>query len=140
MRTTLGLLVCLLTALPVSARQPSVPPFDRTAPPGDPPPVPGVDAPPLVAPAEQGEVQARGPVHEAFAAPGDRGPVPGLLAPRQPPEVLPEMPPEQKPEGDNVVWVPGYWAWDAGRNDFLWVSGCWRVPPPGRRWVPGHWT
>ena len=35
--------------------------------------------------------------------------------------------------------MPGYWAWDDGRNDFLWVSGFWRVPPPGRSWVPGGW-
>lgn len=33
------------------------------------------------------------------------------------------LPPDQKPEGDDVAWIPGYWAWDDERNDFLWVSG-----------------
>src|SRR5205085_2777765 len=44
-----------------------------------------------------------------------------------------------KPEGDNVQWLSGYWHWDEERTDFVWISGFWRVPPPGRVWVPGHW-
>jgi hypothetical protein len=47
--------------------------------------------------------------------------------------------PDQRPEGANVTWIPGYWAWDDERNDFLWVSGIWRSLPPGRQWVPGYW-
>src|SRR5439155_20762955 len=43
------------------------------------------------------------------------------------------------PEGDNVAWIPGYWGWDEEAEDFVWVSGFWRVVPPGRAWVPGHW-
>ncbi len=85
------------------------------------------------------EVQARGPVHEAFAAPIADRPEQGAVIPKAPPEPIEELPPEQKPDGDNVQWIPGYWAWDADQSDFLWVSGCWRVPPPGRHWVPGHW-
>ncbi|MBI2479279.1 MAG: YXWGXW repeat-containing protein, partial [Planctomycetia bacterium] len=38
------------------------------------------------------------------------------------------------------VWIPGYWGWDQERDDFLWISGVWRVPPPGHRWIPGYWT
>jgi hypothetical protein len=49
------------------------------------------------------------------------------------------MPPDRKPEGDNVVWIPGYWMWDSDREDFLWVSGFWRIPPPDHQWVPGVW-
>jgi hypothetical protein len=49
------------------------------------------------------------------------------------------MPPDQKPSGQNVQWIPGYWAWDVSRNDFLWVSGIWRDPPPNSQWVPGYW-
>jgi WXXGXW repeat (2 copies) len=45
-----------------------------------------------------------------------------------------------KPQGDNVQWIAGYWAWDTDRQDFLWVSGFWRVPPPDRKWVPGYWN
>ena len=34
----------------------------------------------------------------------------------------------------------GYWAWDSATNDFLWVSGVWRVAPSGMRWIPGYWA
>jgi hypothetical protein len=83
------------------------------------------------------EVLARGPVHEAFASPTTE-PVPTKPVPKQPPKSLDEMPPAEKPEG-NVLWIGGYWAWDDERNDFLWVSGTWRTPPPGKRWVAGYW-
>jgi hypothetical protein len=43
-----------------------------------------------------------------------------------------------KPSED-ATWIPGYWAWDDQREDFIWVSGVYRVPPPERRWVPGYW-
>src|SRR5262249_23704527 len=56
-----------------------------------------------------------------------------------PPEPIEEVPAEQKPVGEDVQWLPGYWAWDVDRNDYLWVSGFWRVAPPERSWLPGHW-
>lgn len=87
------------------------------------------------APAQGMEVLARGPLHEAFAQPLQANPQPGPVIPRQPPRPLEELPPEQKPQG--AVWVPGYWQWDEERSDFIWVSGTWRIPPPGRQWVPG---
>jgi hypothetical protein len=90
--------------------------------------------------AEQGiEVLTRGPVHEAFAETVTFDPEPGIVAPKAPPAAIEELPPDQKPEGTNVAWIPGYWAWDDERNDFLWVSGIWRALPPGRQWVPGYW-
>ncbi len=101
--------------------------------------VPGQDAPPAEPPpVPQGvEVQARGPVHEAFASlTGD--PVPTKPVTKQPPAPLAEMPPDEKPEGDHQ-WIGGYWAWDDERADYLWVSGIWRTPPPGKKWVPGYW-
>ncbi len=93
------------------------------------------------APAQQEgiEVLARGPIHEAFAEPVDNRPKPGRVVPKQPPDPIEELPPDQKPAGDNVQWLPGYWAWDDDRNDFIWVSGIWRNLPPGRQWAPGHW-
>ncbi|HJZ59904.1 MAG TPA: hypothetical protein VKE74_33490, partial [Gemmataceae bacterium] len=97
------------------------------APAQEPPPQPGVS------------VQARGPVHEAFARPADPS-APKLVVPTQPPAPVNELPPDQRPEGDNVQWVPGYWSWDDEASRFLWVSGCWRVPPPGREWVAGSWV
>jgi hypothetical protein len=84
-------------------------------------------------------VEARGPVHEAYAQPGYVVPQASIVVPKEPPAPVPEEPPDQKPSG-NVQWVPGYWAWDADRSDFLWVSGFWRQPPPNRRWVPGTWN
>jgi hypothetical protein len=83
------------------------------------------------------EVLARGPVHEAFATPTTE-PVPTKPVAKEPPKPLEEMPPAEKPEG-NVVWIGGYWAWDDERNDYLWVSGTWRTPPPGKQWVAGYW-
>ena len=26
-----------------------------------------------------------------------------------------------------------------GQNDYVWVTGTWRDPPPGRFWVNGYW-
>jgi hypothetical protein len=49
------------------------------------------------------------------------------------------MPPDQKPAGQNVQWISGYWSWDVSRNDFIWISGIWREPPPNSQWVPGYW-
>lgn len=85
------------------------------------------------------EVLARGPVHEAFAEPVDYNPEPGPVATKAPPEPIDELPPDQKPDGDDVEWVPGYWAWEGDDKAYLWVSGFWRDMPPGRRWVPGTW-
>ena len=86
------------------------------------------------------QVMTRGPVHEAFAAPLVHNPQAGPVIAKQPPQAVEELPPDQKPAGANVQWIPGYWQWDQGRNDFLWISGVWREPPPGRQWVPGYWN
>jgi len=85
------------------------------------------------------QVLTRGPVHEAFAEPLNFNPERGIVVPKEPPGPIGEVPPEQRPEGANVVWIPGYWAWDDEGNDFIWVSGIWRDLPPGRQWVPGYW-
>jgi hypothetical protein len=85
------------------------------------------------------EVQTRGPVHEAFAGVVSFNPQAGVVAQKTPPEPIEEMPPEEKPEGDNVTWIPGYWSWDDERNDYLWISGTWRALPPGRAWIAGYW-
>jgi hypothetical protein len=85
------------------------------------------------------EVQARGPVHEAFAEPVQARPEPSMVVSKQPPDPIEEAPPDEKPAGDHVVWIPGYWGWEDDQKDYLWVSGFWRVPPPDRQWVPGSW-
>lgn len=90
-------------------------------------------------PPEDYEVLASGPIHEAFAEAVALDPEPGIIAPKEPPEIIDEIPPEQRPDGE-VEWIPGYWAWDDERNGFIWISGIWRVSPPGRQWIPGYWT
>jgi hypothetical protein len=85
------------------------------------------------------DVLARGPVHEAYAEPTTSVGVPGPVVVKEPPAPIEEAPPEQKPAGDHVVWIPGYWSWEGETSDYLWVSGFWRAMPPGRTWTPGHW-
>jgi len=98
-----------------------------------PPPVPSEELPAGC------EALASGPVHEAFASPVASDAQTSVTVSVQPPAPLQEAPPENKPAVAGVVWVPGYWAWDANRNDFVWVSGCWRNPPPNTCWVAGYW-
>ena len=86
------------------------------------------------------ETLVSGPVHEAFASPLIYDPRPTAVVAKQPPPPIDEVPPDQKPVGANIQWIPGYWGWDDSRNDFVWISGLWREPPPGRQWVPGYWT
>src|SRR5450432_600932 len=95
----------------------------------------GQDAAPPPPTPEGIEVQARGPVHEAFAGPTSEA-VATPAVPKQPPAAIEELPPAEKPDG-NVIWISGYWAYDDDRKDFLWVSGTWRSPPPGKQWVAG---
>ena len=99
------------------------------------------DAPPL--PGEElpagAEVLTSGPVHEAFAKPVTMQHEAGIEVPLAPPPNMTETPPIERPVGATIVWVPGYWAWAAERNDFIWVSGCWRSAPPHMHWVPGYW-
>jgi hypothetical protein len=85
------------------------------------------------------EVLTRGPIHEAFAQPVTLDREETFRISRTPPAPIDEIPPVEKPEGKHVMWISGYWSWDEDRNDFLWVSGCWRAAPPHCSWVPGYW-
>jgi hypothetical protein len=116
----------LVPAAPANAAAPALP-----APAGQ------AAAAPLAA--NEPQVLDQGPIHEAFADPGSLDAKARVLVNRQPPEPINEIAPEVKPEGENVVWIPGYWMWSDEQQDFVWVSGLWRDAPPGRRWVPGHW-
>jgi hypothetical protein len=95
-------------------------------------------APKGKAPAMQ--AASSGPVHEAFAAPRPVSLEPPPLVEKAPPGPLNEDIPSEKPEGDNVQWIPGYWDYDRAADKFVWVSGVWRTPPPGRQWAAGYWT
>jgi hypothetical protein len=98
------------------------------------------NAPPPIPAGEQPEVLTRGPVHEAFAEPVTLQYQSGFVAPIQPPDNIDEIPPVDRPSGDQYAWVPGYWSWDGDRNNYIWVSACWRAVPPNMAWVPGYWS
>ena len=102
------------------------------------PVIPDQPAPQRPAIEDDAEVFARGPLHEAFAASGQQ-PEPSPVIEKRPPDPVEELPPDQRPEGDNVLWIPGYWHWDDEDTEFTWVSGFWRNAPAGRVWVPGDW-
>jgi hypothetical protein len=86
------------------------------------------------------EVQTKGAMHEAFAQPVVFNPTPSAVVPKQPPDPVEEMPPEQKPAGDHVVWIAGYWSYEADGQKYVWTSGIWRAMPAGVEWVPGYWN
>src|SRR5690349_1369081 len=65
------------------------------------------------------EVLTRGPIHEAYANPVTGEVKAGFVAPKEPPAEIEEVPPDVRPEGDDVVWISGYWAWDEERDDFI---------------------
>lgn len=102
--------------------------------------VPDADNPPPIPAEEQPETLTSGPVHEAFAEPVNTDVQEGLVVPKEPPASIEELPPADRPQGENYIWVPGYWAWDADRSGYLWVSACWRLAPPNMTWVPGYWN
>src|SRR5947209_20589765 len=87
----LGLAVVFIAGSPVRTQEPAPPPEQAQAEPAQ---------------QEGVTVQARGPVHEAFAEPTLRAPRATPVVPKQPPQDIDEIPPDQKPEGDNVPWIP----------------------------------
>jgi hypothetical protein len=105
--------------------------------PREPVPVVGDNSPRI---ADQAEPLTRGPVHEAFAQAVTPAAETGLVVPQEPPPLIDEIPPAQRPAGDDIAWIPGYWGWDDDRKDFIWISGIWRAVPPAREWVPGYWS
>jgi hypothetical protein len=55
----------------------------------------------------------------------------------------PDLPVYDQPPcpGENYIWVPGYWAWDADDVDYYWVPGTWVLAPQlGFLWTPGYWS
>jgi len=128
----------IVGATPAPARGQDPPPTpipvqDGAGPQGAPAADPGQTDP------QGGQVLTRGPVHEAFAAPLVHDTTAAPTIPKEPPAPIQEMPPDQKPAGQNIQWIPGYWGWDVSRNDYIWISGIWREPPPNNQWVPGYW-
>lgn len=76
------------------------------------------------------------PIHEAFV-PKFTDVMPNTYLSKSPPAPINELIPE-KPT-DDVIWIPGYWAWIDSKQDFAWVCGVWRRPPPDHYWISGKW-
>lgn len=85
----------------------------------------------IIEPAELGYI------HEAYVS-RDSGPVEFDAIEKRPPKQALEQIPEQI--HPRATWIPGYWAWEYKRNDFIWISGAMRVPPPGMKWIEGEWS
>lgn len=77
-----------------------------------------------------------GPIHEAFVTRIEGEIVLEALPQQPPPDINETIPPA--PDSD-VSWIHGYWTWVPSKNDFVWVSGVWRVPPPEKMWNDGSW-
>src|SRR5690606_35245560 len=124
-RWSLGLGLVLLLARPAFSQTPAPPE------PGDAARV----ASELVLPGrEEGQPVrplSEGPLHEAFLSPS-KSDDPDHVA-KSPPPPITERPGVESPD-PRAVWIGGYWEWDPRRSDFTWVTGTWRVPPPGRFW------
>jgi hypothetical protein len=55
----------------------------------------------------------------------------------------PDLPVYDQPvcPGEDYIWAPGYWAWDADSEDYYWVPGTWVLAPEvGFFWTPGFWA
>jgi hypothetical protein len=90
----------------------------------------------------QGPIEplVRGPIHEGFAEMVRLTPQPIPPVAGEPPQPINESPADIRPDNPNAEWLPGYWGWDGDSKQFIWISGTWRLPPPGTRWVPGYWA
>jgi hypothetical protein len=55
----------------------------------------------------------------------------------------PELPiyEQPSPPEEDLVWAPGFWAWNEDISDYYWVPGTWEAAPiVGYLWTPGYWV
>jgi hypothetical protein len=55
----------------------------------------------------------------------------------------PELPVYEQPSpaDEDLVWTPGFWAWNEDVSDYYWVPGIWAAAPiVGYLWTPGYWA
>lgn len=76
------------------------------------------------------------PIHEAYATKFQAVAPPNVILKKPPAEKIQNIPP--KPTED-AFWIAGYWAWVSEINDYKWICGVWRRPPPNHEWVSGSW-
>ncbi len=77
-----------------------------------------------------------GPVHEAIATIINANLILEAISTAPPKNIIERIPAQ---EISNANWISGYWAWSRRLNDYVWVSGVWRVAPPGQQWIDGYW-
>jgi hypothetical protein len=78
-------------------------------------------------------VAAAPPANVGVAPPASEAPMLVYSAPPAPRAEAPAVRPSM-----SDVWVPGHWTY---RNEWVWISGSWQMPPPGRHaWVSGQWS
>lgn len=75
-------------------------------------------------------------MHAAFLV-KDSGEMILEIVPVKPPEPLQEIAPSAP--NSNMIWIPGYWSWSKRQQEYLWISGVWRLSPPGHQWISGYW-
>jgi WXXGXW repeat (2 copies) len=46
---------------------------------------------------------------------------------------------EQAPPRDGYVYTPGYWQYDEGRRNHVWVKGEYQAQRRGEHWVAHEW-
>jgi hypothetical protein len=55
----------------------------------------------------------------------------------------PELPiyEQPAPPDEDLVWTPGFWAWNEDARGYYWVPGTWATAPiVGYLWTPGYWV
>lgn len=75
-------------------------------------------------------------IHEAFVS-RIADLTPQEIIAKQPPTSKVETPPKQP--NAQTIWIPGYWSWAKEKQDFVWICGVWRLPPPDHFWLSGFW-
>jgi hypothetical protein len=101
---------------------------------------PALEGPTESPAAREGRVLPRSPdpisPHETIGSPPN-GREPERIGSAPPPPIAER--PGNAPPGPTAQWIEGSWEWDGARQDFVWVTGSWQVPPPGKFWVNGFW-
>ena len=75
-------------------------------------------------------------IHEAYFSP-DQSALILQAVPIKPPQDITERIPKNTTA--NAVWIPGYWSWSKIYDRYVWLSGTWRLAPPGHEWIHGKW-
>ena len=79
---------------------------------------------------------SQGPVHEAFLSTTTESFILSAIT-LDPPPAIKEIVPASL--NSQWIWIPGYWEWSTELNNFIWMTGVWRQPPPAHVWISSEW-